>query len=239
METREYKAMFEVEDTHFWYKGMRKITKTLLDKHLPKRKGLKIIDVGCGSGRNILFLKKYGWVSGFDISPHAIKYCKKRGLKNIKKGSIDKILYKDYFFNLVTCFDVLGQIEVKNINKSIKEFYRVLKPGGILLIRVAAYDWLMGYHDQAVHTKHRFENEELKILLKNNNFEVLKASYVNCFLFPLAIFKRLFNKSSVSDVKPINHILNWIFKIPLFFEAVLIKYLNFPFGLSIIIVAEK
>lgn len=238
METREYEMMYQVEDTHFWYEGMRKITKTLLDQYLPKNKKLKILDAGCGTGRNIIFLKTYGNVSGFDISPQAIKFCKKRGLKNIKKASINKIPYSENVFNIVTCFDVLYHRRA-NYKEAIKEFYRVLKTDGILLIRVPAYQWLKGYHDQAVHTKHRFEKEELKILLKNNDLEILKASYVNCFLFPLVIFKRILNKSSVSDVKPINHILNWIFKIPLFFEAILIKYLNFSFGLSVIIVAKK
>ena len=76
--------MYQVEDKHFWYQGMRKITKTLFDKYLPKNKRLKILDAGCGTGRNILFLKNYGQVYGLDISPEAIKYCKKRGLKNIK-----------------------------------------------------------------------------------------------------------------------------------------------------------
>src|SRR3989344_2244801 len=108
MEIREYKTMYEVEDAHFWYKGMREIAKTLLDKHLPKNKQLNILDAGCGTGRNIIFLKNYGKVSGFDISPYAIKYCKRRKLVNIKFGSIDKIPYKNNCFDVVTCFDVLG-----------------------------------------------------------------------------------------------------------------------------------
>lgn len=239
MEIREYSVMYEVEDTHFWYKGMREITKTLLDKYLQKNKQLNIHDAGCGTGRNIIFLKNYGNVSGFDISPHAIKYCKRRKLVNIKLGSIDKIPYKNNCFDLVTCFDVLGQVEVKNINKSIKEFYRILDPNGILLIRVAAYDWLMGYHDKAVHTKHRFEKKELKALLTKNKFKVLKATYANSFLFPLALIKRLLIKATSSDVKKINPQLNWLFQIPFLFEALLIKYLNLPFGLSVIVVAKK
>ncbi|MEK7633237.1 MAG: class I SAM-dependent methyltransferase [Patescibacteria group bacterium] len=239
METREYKIMYEVEDSHFWYQGMRRITKTLLDKYLPKNKQLKILDAGCGTGRNILFLKNYGQVFGIDISQEAIKFCKKRKLTNLKLGNVDKISFKNKSFDVVACFDVLYHKQVKDYKKVIKEFYRILKPGGVLFIRVPAFQFLYGSHDIAVHTKHRFEKEELKILLKNNNFEVLKASYVNCFLFPLAILKRMLDKSSVSDVKQINPILNWLFKIPLFFEAVLIKYFDLPFGLSVIIVAKK
>lgn len=239
METREYKTMYEVEDTHFWYKGMRKITESLFEKYLPKKRKLKILDAGCGTGRNIIFLKKYGQVSGFDISPYAIKFCKKRKLTNIKFGSVDKIPFKNKSFDVVTCFDVLGQAEVKNADKSIKEFYRVLKPGGRLIIRTAAYNWLMGYHDQAVHTKHRFKKSELVALLKKNKFKIIKATYANSFLFPLAIVKRLLIKITTSDVKKINHQINWLLKIPFLFETLLIKYFDLPFGLSLIVVAKK
>lgn len=239
MEIREYKAMFEVEDAHFWYKGMRKITKTLFDKYLPKNKQLKILDAGCGTGRNILFLKNYGQVSGFDISPYAIKYCKKRGLSNVKIGSVDKILLKNNSFDLVTCFDVLGQTEVKSVNKSIKKFYRVLKSDGVLLVRVAAYNWLMGYHDKAVHTRHRFEKNELETLLIKNKFRIIKVTYANSFLFPLAIIKRSLIKTATSDIKLVNRTINWLLKIPFLLEALSIRYFNLPFGLSIIILAKK
>lgn len=239
MEIREYKLMFEVEDTHFWYKGMRKITNTLLEKYLPKNNRQKILDAGCGTGKNIMFLKKYGKVSGFDISSQAITYCKKRKLTNIKLGSIDEIPYKNNVFDLVTCFDVLGQIEVRNINKSIKEFKRVLKPGGILLIRVAAYDWLKGYHDKAVHTKHRFKKNELEKLLTINNLKVIKTSYANCLLLPISILKRLLNKTIDSDVKQINPQVNWFLNMPFVLESLFLKYFSLPFGLSVIIVAKK
>jgi SAM-dependent methyltransferase len=239
MNIDEYKIMYEVEDSHFWYKGMRKITKTLFDTYLPKNKQLRILDAGCGTGRNITFLKKYGQVSGFDISPYAIKFCKKRKLTNIKLASVDKIPFKNKSFDVVTCFDVLGQAEVKSVGQSIKEFRRVLKPSGRLLIRTAAYNWLMGYHDQAVHTKHRFKKSELVTLLKKNKFKIIKTTYANSFLFPLAIIKRLLIKTTTSDVKKINHFLNWLLKIPFLFEALLIKYFSLPFGLSLIVVAKK
>lgn len=239
METREYKVMYEVEDTHFWYKGMRDITKSLLDKYLPKNKKIKILDAGCGTGRNIIFLNKYGNVFGFDISSEAIKYCRLRGLKNIKRASIDKIPYKSNSFDLVTCFDVLGQIEVKNIKNAINEFRRVLKPGGILLVRIAAYDWLRGSHDIAVHTKHRFERSELKNIMTKSKFKTVKATYANSWLFPLIILKRLFIRSIHSDVKKVNPLANIVFQIPFIIESYLLKYFDLPFGLSLITIVKK
>jgi len=238
MEIREYRSMYEVENNHFWYKGMRKIIGTLLNRYLPKNQPLKILDAGCGTGRNIIFLKKYGKVSGFDISPHAIKYCKKRKLTNIRLGSINKIASKNNSFDLVTCFDVLYHMQA-NYKKAIDEFYRILKPGGTLLVRVAAYQWLMSYHDKTIHTKHRFTKTELKKLLLKNKFKVIKATYANCLLLPFIILKRFLLKTTGSDVKPINSLINEIFYVPFIIESFLIKYFDLPFGLSVIIVAKK
>lgn len=241
MEIKEYSAMYETEDTHFWYKGMRKITKVLLQLYLRKNSKNKILDAGCGTGGSFPLLSVFGTAYGIDLSKVAIEFCKKRGLKNVITGSVSKLPYKNSTFDLVTNFDVLYHKAVKNDSKAINEFYRVLKPGGILLIRVPSYNWLYSYHDKQVHTKHRYTKKELISIIKNSHFSILKASYANFFLFPLIIIKRFLLKSDSksSDVSPIPAILNSIFYNFFYIESFCIRYFSFPFGLSVIIVAKK
>jgi ubiquinone/menaquinone biosynthesis C-methylase UbiE len=243
MRIDQYKIMYEVEDTHFWYQGMRIITQNLLDKYLPKKTNNKILDAGCGTGANMLFLKKYGDVYGFDISDEAIKFCKKRGIKNIKKAGVENTPYKSNSFDLITCFDVLGQMEVKKDNDAIKEFYRVLKPNGIIFIRVAAYNWLYSYHDKTVHTKQRYNKKILKQKFINKNFKILKTTYANMFLFPFIIIKRLLNKNVGekinSDVNKVNFFINFLLKIIFFIEKHLLNYIDLPFGSSLIVICQK
>lgn len=246
MEKKQYKVMYEVEDTHFWYRGMRTISDVLLNKFLLRKRNNIILDAGCGTGASLIALKKYGNTQGFDISPEAVRLCKKRGLKNVSVGSIDRIPNKKELFDLITCFDVLGQMEVESDRKAMKEFHRVLKKKGILLIRIAAYNWLYGYHDRAVHTKHRYNKKELNTLLTQNGFKVLQVTYANTFLFPVAFFVRLLKRilplkesGTDSDVTPVHPLLNTILFYPLTFEAFLMRYLNLPFGLSVIAVAIK
>lgn len=246
MEIKEYSAMYETEDTLFWYKGMRAITKELFRQTLPRISKNNILDAGCGTGANIKFLEQYGKVEGFDIEKKAVDYCKKRGIKNVKVGSITDIKSKNSQFDIVTCFDVMGQMEVKSERKAIQEFNRVLKPKGIILIRIAAYDWLKGYHDKSVHTKHRFTVAETNRLLQTNGFKILKSTYANTLLFPLVLFRRFIlnrltphNKKLSSDVQQVNPLLNMIFYTFFLIEAVILKYISLPYGLSVIVIAQK
>lgn len=243
MEKVEYGRMFAVEDNHFWYKGMRKITETLLNKFLKKKTGNVILDAGCGTGANMVFFGKFGIIKGFDISEKAILLCEKRGLKHAIRGSIDAIPYESATFDTVICFDVLGQKQVADTEKAIKEFYRTLKPGGMLVLRTAAYQWLFGYHDKAVHTKHRFHKKEVETLLRKHGFTILQTTYANTLLFPLLLFLRFvkrFSKTKYdSDVNNVHPFLNSVLYIPFFIESFFIRYFNLPFGMSVISVARK
>ena len=234
--------MSDVEDTHFWYKGMRFISRLILANYL-LNKNNNILDAGCGTGGNFNFLSQFGKVVGIDISEYAINLAKQKGILNIKKGSIDNIPYPDNSFDLITGFDVIGHKQV-NEKKAIDEFYRVLKPGGLLMIRVAAYEWLYSNHDLKVQNSRRYTKKSLINVLKRKNFQVIKKTYANTFLFPFIVLKRLmsnlFNlKKTESDVKTYNSLISQLLFIPFFIEGIIINLVSLPFGTSIIVVAKK
>ncbi len=244
MKQNEYYTMFAVEDSHFWYRGMKQITSTLIKSNFKKNQKYKILDAGCGTGAGMIALSKFGEVAGVDYSPLAIELCKKRGLKKVSVASIEKLPFKNSSFDLVISSDVLGQMEVNQDMTAINEFYRVLKPEGILILRTAAFNWLYSYHDRAVHTKHRYTDNELKALLKKGKFKIIKTTYANMFLFPISFILRIASnflkiEPKNSDVKPLNPIINQLFYFPFFIENQLIKRGSLPFGLSIIMVGKK
>lgn len=245
MQKDEYRRMFEVEDTHFWYQGMKKITYTLIRKFSSQHRNNIILDAGCGTGATMQNLDSLGEVYGFDISPVAIKYCKKRGLRNVKVGTVETIPYATSSFDIVVSLDVIYHKKVIDDAKAVQEFYRVLKPDGILILRVPAYNWLYSYHDAAVHTKHRYTMFEINELLKRNKFNLLQSTYANMFLFPLSVIMRIISKiashkkDSTSDVNPLHRLLNKLFYIPLWIESQLVRYISLPFGLSVVAVAQK
>lgn len=245
MEKIVYQKMFENEDRFWWHQGMKKIVVSLLERYLPERKGLIILDIGCGTGGMFSTLKKYGQVWGIDKSAEAVAYAKRRNIaEEIILGEASRMPFSDKTFDLICCFDVLYHKWVENDDKVLKEIYRILAPGGLVIIREAAYDWLRSQHDEIVWTKHRYNKTELKNKLEQAGFKVKKCSFANFFLFPIALVKRLSEKivrekSHSEKVFYINPIINPIFKLFLYFEAILIKYINFPFGLSIICLAKK
>lgn len=243
MKKKEYKNIYLQEEKHWWYLGMQRITETFLKKIPKKHMNLNILDAGCGTGGMIQYLQQYGKVTGIDYSSEALRFCQKRGLKDIYQASIESPPFKDQVFDLVTCFDVLYHEGVNDDTRAIKEFHRILKTSGYLLVRVPAYNWLRGKHDLEVQTKHRYTKTEIVNKLQINGFTVIKYSYANTILFPLVIAKRIIgnlsSKKVETDVKNTSKILNLIFLKILLLEAKIIDKAGFPFGLSIFILAKK
>lgn len=217
---------------------------SLLKRYLPQNnRKKKILDAGCGTGGFLNKIKNNYEIYGFDINHEAVKFAKKRGLKNIKIGSLSKIPYKKNTFDAVVCIDVLYHQDVLNDVAAIKELARVLKKDGLLIIKVPAYDWLRGKHDKIVKTKHRYTKEELTEKILSSKLRLIKSTYLNSLLFPLILIKRFLNNLSAeepkSDVEKINPYLNGILVCISKIEDKITEYIDLPFGLTIFAVAVK
>src|SRR5262245_15015440 len=142
MERSEYAVMAAVEDRHWWYGGMRAIAAALLDEAYRERGSLSILDAGCGTGGNALFLRRYGTVVGIDLAAEATELGGQRLPGVLARGSVIELPFADASFDLVTSFDVLYHRAVSDEHGALRETARVLRPGGRLLIRLPAYEFL-------------------------------------------------------------------------------------------------
>jgi ubiquinone/menaquinone biosynthesis C-methylase UbiE len=245
MDPQEYRLMFEVELHHWWYLGMEKITRALLNKWRSHKPDISILDAGCGTGAAMSsFLADYGNVTGIDVSPLALGFCQRRNLTRLALASVTKIPFQADRFDLVTSFDVIYERAVTSDLAAITEFFRILRPGGLILIRLPAYDWLRGQHDLTVHTARRYTASQLTELLKNSGFHLIHISYANTFLFPLAVAKRLLERifpsaPASSDLSVNVGMFNGFFKAILGSEAFFVSGIGLPFGLSVIALAQK
>ncbi|VVA44361.1 conserved hypothetical protein [Candidatus Roizmanbacteria bacterium] len=243
MEKTEYKNIFDNERTHFYYVGTHNAVITFLNLYLKKKRNNIILDAGCGTGLLMKKMNSFGKIYGIDASSEALKLAKKNNITKTKKASVEKIPFKDNCFDAIVSIDVLYHKEVKSDLAALMEFKRVLKPGGILIVKNPAHNWLRGSHDIIIHTKRRYSKKEFENKLNRAGLEIIKLSYINLFFLPLAILKRLteslLKAKPESDVqslpKSINRLLVNIYNL----ETKFLTKSEIPFGLSLFAVARK
>ncbi len=240
MKESAYKELFEAEKKNWWFLGRKEQSLMLLRKFLPKNK-LKILDAGCGTGASIEFLKEFGDVQGIDISPKAIAFCQKKGLKNVSIGDIRDLPFGKNEFDLVIGLDVLEHVNENK--KAVSEFNRILKRNGFLLLTVPAFDFLWTGRDEYMMHKKRFSRPELQKLLEKSGFKVIKISYRGLFyFFPLRIRILLFGTNvgyKSRNVINTNWLLNAVFAFFLKIEGFFMQFIDFPLGTAIIVLAKK
>src|SRR5438445_7215665 len=160
MERAQYAIMALREERHWWYAGMRRVALAVLGQALDGRSGLRILDAGCGTGGTTVELRRFGEVVGVDLAWEALEPAHGRGLTALARASIETLPFGDATFDVATSFEVVYHLGVANDAAALSEIRRVLKPGGLFLLRVPAHDWLRGEHDRLVHTRHRYSRAE-------------------------------------------------------------------------------
>jgi len=246
MERAEYLMMAAVEGYHWWYGGMRAITASLLGAVYGGRRDLHILDAGCGSGGNLRFLRRYGRVVGIDLAAEALALGRLDQQSKLARASVLAIPFADASFDLVTSFDVLYHRAVPDEQAALSEARRVLRPGGRLLLRLPAYQFLLRRHDREVHTRRRYTAGHVSRLLRASGFAIERCSYINTVLFPLAVAQQLAERALPafaphgSNLLPPSAALNEALRWPLAAEAAWIASgRSFAFGLSILCLARK
>lgn len=204
MQTNEYLKLAELEDQMWYFHSLHGHVRREFERVLSP--GSAVLDAGCGTGGLILRLRGAHpeWrYSGIDFMPLACELARKRcgaGI-DVREASITKLPFPDHSFDALVSADVVCQVD--NPAAAAAEFFRVLRPGGLVVINVPAYMWMWSYHDDTVHTKHRYTRPELGTLLRDVGFQQQWATHWNALPFPMVWAKRKLFRSShdTSDVK--------------------------------------
>jgi len=242
MQQHTYAIMNRVEDSHWWYIGRRAILESFLDGIIKKSKieNPKILDVGCGTGGNLEMLASFGAAEGVDVSDDALEYCQQKGLK-AHKGLAEALPFEDESFDVITALDVVEHLD--DDIAGLKEMNRVLKKGGRTLVFVPAFMWLWGVQDDVSNHRIRYTKKQIVERLEKAGFDIERATYANWTFFAPILGGRALMKLTGIKPESENNVnisaLNGVFGKLLGAERFFLKNFNFPFGVSIVIVAKK
>ena len=264
MQQHTYAIMDEVEGSHWWFVGRRAILESFLrgitNKLRPNRSEppasaggrelaggelnsptpLRILDVGCGTGANLEMLSQFGASEGVDVSDDALAFCAHKGLK-AQKGLAESLPFADESFDLTTALDVVEHLD--DDVAGLKEMFRVTKRGGYSLIFVPAFMWLWGVQDDISHHRIRYTKKQIVERLEKAGYKIERATYANWTFFAPILAGRTIMK--ITGIKPESEnnvnvsALNGFFGKLFSSERLWLKNFDFPFGVSIVIVASK
>lgn len=252
MQQHTYAIMDEVEGSHWWFVGRRSILESFLSDIVKRLAStiqagsagngsvLRILDVGCGTGANIEMLSQFGDAEGVDVSDDALEFCRRKGLK-VQKGLAETLPYADESFDLTTALDVIEHLD--DDVAGLREMFRVTRRGGYSLFFVPAFMWLWGVQDDISHHRIRYTRSQIVERINSAGYTIERATYANWTFFSPIFAGRSFMK--LTGIKPAseNNInvsaLNGLFGKLFSAERFWLKNFNFPFGVSIVVVARK
>ena len=244
MEQHTYGIMDEAEASHWWFVGRRAILESFLRTICSRLKTqdskLSILDVGCGTGANLQMLAQFGTAEGVDVSDDALEFCRRKGLK-VQKGLAETLPYADDAFDVTTALDVIEHLD--DDIAGLKEMHRVTKPGGYSLIFVPAFMWLWGVQDDISNHRIRYTHKQIVERVENAGFKVERATYANFTFFAPILAGRTLMKLTGLKPESENNVnisaLNGVFGKLFSAERFWLRNFNFPFGVSIVVVARK
>jgi SAM-dependent methyltransferase len=239
-------ATARAEREHFWFRGFRRFVAPLLARAAGNRTDLRILDCGCGTGNNLRMLRAHGRAIGIDLTFSGLAYARRQGERLIARASALTLPFSADTFDLVSSFDVIYAFDDDLAAQALKEMHRVLRPGGHLLLNVAALPILRGNHSILGGEVQRYTRSSLSRHLENAGFEVVRLTYTNASILPIVAGVRFAQRLTqgqheVSDVEmtvpiaPINLTLAALLTV----ESVALRVINMPLGSSLLTLARK
>jgi SAM-dependent methyltransferase len=250
-----FAKLADVESRHFWFRTRNQVIATLMKQFAKDwEDGYRVLEVGCGTGNVLQALEKAsprGVVVGMDLFAEGLVFARKRTACALVQGDVEQPGF-GVPFDVVGAFDVVEHLT--DDLRILRSLHAMLRPGGVLLLTVPAYQSLWSYFDEASHHCRRYEPEDLRQKLNQTGFEVLFLSPFMATVYPLMWLVRRLGSwrrrgkapSAETDLSltlqelRIVPVLNWLLTFVLRQEARLIQArIVLPFGSSLIAAARR
>jgi SAM-dependent methyltransferase len=238
---------YRAEQSHFWFRGFRQYMRPALTRATAGVTSPRILDCGCGTGSNLEMLAPYGRAVGFDLTRIGTEFAKSHGLR-VAQASISEIPFRSGCFDLVTSFDVFQVLPDRVEQSAIREMARVLKPGGWILLHVAALQILHGRHSVLSEEQRRYTPSRLRALVAGAGFQIERLTFDHLSLLPIMLPVRVWHRLTAKNgvvaageseitipIAPVNAALTALVSL----EALALRAVNMPIGSSLMCLARK
>jgi SAM-dependent methyltransferase len=248
MNPAELAHIAQCEQDFWWYRGMEQILFRVLDPIAKHRRLKTAMEAGCGTGHMASrFERHYGWrVFPTDLEHAGLLYGLKNGFHQaMAQADIAALPFPSQWFDVVASLDVIPHFSRGDEYRPIRELVRVLTPGGLLVLRVSALDILRSRHSEFTCERQRFTRQRLIQLVARHGVRVLRCTYANSLLLPVALTKfriaePLLRMKPSSGMRPVARWLDGLLYSALRLEAAwLASGRNLPLGQSLLLIGER
>jgi ubiquinone/menaquinone biosynthesis C-methylase UbiE len=247
MTPNEHEIMRSVEDHYWWYQALGQ---HVVDSIKPTNERFSLLDAGCGTGGMLLRLREkfpLAELTGIDESEHALQFAADRSMRaRLIRASIHDLPFPENAFDVVLSLDVWSHARVDDA-LAAHETRRVLRPGGKLILNLAAFEFLKGAHDKAVEVDRRYTRPEVRALLQGAGFQIERLTYWNATMLPPIALVRWLSRMRLaqtpegarSDFRSLPTPVNTMLKRVAALELSASRHLSLPFGTSVFAIAQK
>lgn len=238
---------YQAEQTHFWFRGFRRFVRPLLASACAGVARPRLLDCGCGTGSNLEMLGRFGDAVGFDLTPRGVAFAREHG-RRVARASAEAIPFRDDEFDVVTSFDMLQCVPDEVERAAIAEMARVLRPGGAMVLHVAALELLRGRHSVLSQEFRRYTPARLRALVERAGLSIERLTFDQASLLPIVLPVRLWQRMTARDGEveagefeiavppaPVNLALSALVSL----EALALGVVDMPCGSSLMCLARK
>jgi SAM-dependent methyltransferase len=236
-----FDVMATFAERHWWYVSRRKLAVHAIASSHDRRRAGRALDIGCGTGEMLAELRDLGFgVVGSDLSDDAL--ARARRIAPVLQSVAESLPYPDETVDCIASMDVVEHLDDDVV--ALREYHRVLRPGGTLLLTVPAYQWLWSAHDDWACHRRRYTARQLRASVTAAGLTVERSTYYNSFLLPPAILLRRtplkrFVKGTAEEVSYVRPSVNRMFGLLAAAERAVARRVGIPFGLSILLLARR
>lgn len=243
MPAQKFDLMRRLEREHWWFRAKRALVRESLAD--ARADGRLAVDIGCGTGEVVRMLNDSGFqtVVGTDLSEYALRLAGS-AVGDAGSVAVARAEALPFTTGAIACLTSLDVVEhLDDDAAALREYARVLAPGGVMVITVPAYMWAWSDHDVVLGHRRRYTRRSLLVVAQAAGLVVHRCTYFHSWLAPVAFLLRRtplrrLVRSDAEEASFVSPAINRLLLLVVAVERAVARRVDLPFGLSLLLVAS-